>query len=172
MNLPFIKNLYFGQELSEDEIKDIPNPRAELHFHVMYKNLQVGCILGGLIGAIRGYRRHKSLAGLIRVAVKGQKLGCVIMAPAAPVMTEAILQKRNASDESIYDRCYRIRSNNNQVRVDRHATYLALAGGGLGSIAKIGVTNGLLMGFTVGTVTTGVLNSTLWKDKDLKKPDN
>ena len=59
-----------------------------------------------------------------------------------------------------------------QVRVDRHATYLALAGGGLGSIAKIGVTNGLLMGFTVGTVTTGVLNSTLWKDKDLKKTDN
>ena len=41
MNLPFIKNLYFGQELSEDEIKDIPHPRAELHFHVMYKNLQV-----------------------------------------------------------------------------------------------------------------------------------
>ena len=41
MNLPFFKNLYLGQELSEDEFKDIPNPRIELHFHVMYKNLQV-----------------------------------------------------------------------------------------------------------------------------------
>ena len=41
MNLLFFKNLYLGQELSEDEFKDIPNPRAELHFHVMYKNLQV-----------------------------------------------------------------------------------------------------------------------------------
>ena len=88
MNLPFWKQLFLAYELSDDEIKDIPNPRAELHFHVMYKNLQVspdfskfsmsntlfslqvGCILGGLIGAIRGYRRHKSLAGLIRVAVK------------------------------------------------------------------------------------------------------
>ena len=37
-------------------------------------SLQVGCILGGLIGAIRGYRRHKSLAGLIRVAVKVRTL--------------------------------------------------------------------------------------------------
>ena len=59
-----------------------------------------------------------------------------------------------------------------QVRVDRHATYLGLAGGGLGSIAKIGVTNGLLMGFTVGTVTTGILNSTLWKNKDAIKSDS
>ena len=59
-----------------------------------------------------------------------------------------------------------------QVRVDRHATYLGLAGGGLGSIAKIGVTNGLLMGFTVGTVTTGILNSTLWKNKDATKSDS
>ena len=39
------------------------------------------------------------------------------MAPAAPVMTEAILQKRNASDDSIYDRCYRIRNNTNQVHI-------------------------------------------------------
>ena len=64
MNLPFFKNLYLGQELSEDEFKDIPNPRIELHFHVMYKNLQVSfnnfdiwhrkfecdtlCLLGGM----------------------------------------------------------------------------------------------------------------------------
>ena len=93
------------------------------------------------------------------------------MGPLAPVMTEAILQKRNATEESVYDRCYRIRNNRNQLRVDRHATYLALAGGGLGSAAKIGVTNGLLLGFTVGTVTTGILNSTLWKNKD-SNPEN
>ena len=41
MNLHFLRNLYLGSELTEDQLQDIPYPRAELHYHVMYKNLQV-----------------------------------------------------------------------------------------------------------------------------------
>lgn len=41
MTTHFLKNLYLGSELTEDELKDIPNPRLELHYHVLHKNLQV-----------------------------------------------------------------------------------------------------------------------------------
>ncbi len=33
--------LFLGKELSDEEAKDIPHPRAELHFHVMTKCAQV-----------------------------------------------------------------------------------------------------------------------------------
>ena len=39
----FLKNLYLGSELTDEQMKDIPYPRAELHFHVLYKNIQVSC---------------------------------------------------------------------------------------------------------------------------------
>ncbi len=33
--------LFLGKELSDEDAKDIPHPRAELHFHVMTKCAQV-----------------------------------------------------------------------------------------------------------------------------------
>ena len=36
-----MKNLYLGTELTEEQLKDIPYPREELHFYVLHKNIQV-----------------------------------------------------------------------------------------------------------------------------------
>ena len=37
----FMKNLYLGTELTDEQLKDIPYPREELHFYVLHKNIQV-----------------------------------------------------------------------------------------------------------------------------------
>ena len=37
----FMKNLYLGTELTDEQLKDIPYPREELHFYVLHKNVQV-----------------------------------------------------------------------------------------------------------------------------------
>lgn len=42
MTSHLLKTLYFGTELTPEEHADIPHYRAELHFHVLYKNIQVG----------------------------------------------------------------------------------------------------------------------------------
>ncbi len=41
MTQNLLKRLLLGKELTDEEAKDIPHPRAELHFHVMTKCAQV-----------------------------------------------------------------------------------------------------------------------------------
>jgi hypothetical protein len=41
MTTNLLKTLYLGSTLTDEELKDIPNYRAELHYHVLYKSLQV-----------------------------------------------------------------------------------------------------------------------------------
>merc|ERR1712029_293908 len=59
MTTNLLKALYLGQELTEEELTDIPYPRLEVHWHVMYKQVELGgfagmCLIGPLIGAVRG----------------------------------------------------------------------------------------------------------------------
>lgn len=41
MTLNLFKTLYLGSELTNEEYENIPNYRFELHWHVLYKNLEV-----------------------------------------------------------------------------------------------------------------------------------
>ena len=41
MTANLLKTLYLDKTLSDDELKDIPFYRQELHFHVMYKGAEV-----------------------------------------------------------------------------------------------------------------------------------
>jgi hypothetical protein len=41
MTTNLLKTLYLGKELTPEEHADIPHYRAELHFHVLYKTVQV-----------------------------------------------------------------------------------------------------------------------------------
>ena len=45
MTTHFLKNLYLGSELTDDQLKEITQARTELHIHVLYKNLQVSILL-------------------------------------------------------------------------------------------------------------------------------
>ena len=45
--------------------------------------------------------------------LQGGKIGCGILVPLSPVMTEMAI--RNATEDAIYDRSFRIRNNKTQV---------------------------------------------------------
>merc|ERR1711971_1186629 len=92
-----LANLYVGSELTDDQLKDIPYPRQELHFYVLHKNIQVGCLVGGFIGSLRGLYKGRSIKSMLEVAYKGHKIGCLIMTPASPALTEAWLKHKNAT---------------------------------------------------------------------------
>merc|ERR1712111_178785 len=129
MTTNLLKALYLGQELTEEELTDIPYPRLEVHWHVMYKQVELGgfagmCLIGPLIGAVRG----RSVTAAWSAAKTGGKWGVITMTPLWPIATEVVLKK--ASQESTYDRAYRIRNNMGQLRVDRYADLFSL--GGLG----------------------------------------
>jgi len=155
----FMKNLYLGSELTEEQLKDIPYPREELHFYVLHKNIQVGCLLGGLIGSIRGLYKGRSIKSMIEVAYKGHKLGCLIMTPASPIITEAWLKHKNATEESIFHRSFKLRSNKREMRAYRYSTYSAILGSGTSLIYNRTVLPGLLFGISAGTLAGFVQNT-------------
>lgn len=45
MTANLLKTLYLGKELTPEEHADIPHYRAELHYHVLYKTIQVMIML-------------------------------------------------------------------------------------------------------------------------------
>ncbi|XP_023345631.1 uncharacterized protein LOC111714706 [Eurytemora carolleeae] len=123
----WVGRLLVDQQLSIEEYENIPQPRLELHTHVLYKGIQVGLVLGmGVIGPIVGYRKGKSLSSVMQYAVKGGKIGAGVMIPLAPIMTELTI--RGNEQERIYDRAFRLRHHETQLRADRWSTYGCLSG--------------------------------------------
>jgi len=64
-------------------------------------------------------------------------------------------------------RCSRL-SDPLQVRADRWATYGGLAGLGIGAVAGPGLLPGLMVGFTAGTVSSGLYGMSQAKAKKSK----
>jgi len=157
MTTNLFRALYLGQDLSDEDLKDIPQPRFEVHWHVMYKHVELGgfagmCIIGPLIGAIRG----RSPSAILQAARTGGKWGVLTMTPLWPVMTEMVL--KNATPDAVYDRAYRIRNNKGQLRVDRYADLFAIGGLGLAVALKGSIWTGLIAGMNVGIVAAAVQN--------------
>jgi len=157
MTQNLLKTLYLGKELSEDELQDIPNYRAELHFHVMYKNAQFGAISGLLVFGpmLRLYLGPRTIISIAQSSLKASKIGMGILIPASPIMTEAAI--RNSTEERIFDRSYRIRSNQGQMRTDRYATYGGVLGGAVTSLLGYKLVPGLISGLVAGTLTAGLI---------------
>ncbi len=180
MSENLFKILILGQELSEEQMQDIPNPRAELHLHVATKNAQVGAV-GGLFllgPALALARGPRSAAAVRNTALKTAKAMTAVLVPLAPILTEARLASGAGAAEgeedkdAVYDRSYRLRKNAGQMRTDR----CAYAGGLLGAIGSAAtggrVLPGLLVGFASGTVAAGIYgNSPMFKKSDGEEED-
>ena len=54
MTTNYLANIFLGRKLTEEQLRDITSPRAEIHIHVLYKCLQAGCVFGGLAGFVVG----------------------------------------------------------------------------------------------------------------------
>ncbi|ESO06797.1 hypothetical protein HELRODRAFT_170818 [Helobdella robusta] len=161
----WLQNLV-GFQLSEDEMKDIPYPKVELNTHVTFKCVQVfgifGTALGPLVALLNPKKRN--VQALISSSTKFGKYGVILGCFLGPAMTFARLNSINASDESIYDRCYRLRYNRNQVKVDRGFVFGATSGVVLFPLIfkKCPIFGGLT-GMTLGVISAVVYNANIAK---------
>jgi hypothetical protein len=163
MSVPWLKNLV-GIPVDEETMKVIPNPTAELIAHVTLKDIQafgiIGTFIVGPVSALRrpetrnvlGIRRRMARCGLWGIA-----LGCA----AGPAMTYARMMTVHV--DGVYDRCYRLRHNQGQVRVDRGSLIGLVAGSGLSIAVKKCPVFGGLVGMSAGVVSMALYNKSLEK---------
>lgn len=163
MTANWVSVLLLDAKLTREEYEDIPHPRLELHTHVLFKNIQMGLILGmGVVGPLVGLVRGRSVAAAMAGGLKGGKVGVAVLAPVAPFMVEGAV--RNQEQERIYDRAFRIRYNSGQMRADRWAVAGGVGGcvlGGMG--APVGALAGGMMGIALGTLGAGFYTNTVLK---------
>jgi len=168
MSWPWFKN-HVGLSLDEQQMKDIPNPTAELIVHVTLKDVQAFGLIGTLIvGPISALRRPetRNLLGLRRRMTRCGLAGVAVGLVAGPLMTYARIY--NQSEEAVVDRCYRLRHNRGQVRVDQASLVGLLGGGGLSIAVKKCPMFGGLIGMCAGIIGMAVYNH---KSKENVKED-
>ena len=165
MGTKWATNLYFPVKLSQADMQQIPLPRLEMNIHITYKTVEAGTILGlGVIGPLSAAFRKQSL---LQGALRGGRYGAVIGLVVGPCLN--YLKFRGGStDESIWDRCYRLRYNRNQVRVDRMVTWAAIGGSAAAAYMGSAVLNGTVVGIFVGTISMALYNMIIMKGDKTK----
>ncbi len=81
--------------------------------------------------------------------------------PLAPVLTEMAI--RNSDDYQVWDRSYRIRNNEGQMRTDRFAAAGVVLGFVGSAAAGATILPGLMAGLAVGTVSSGIYGNFIKK---------
>ncbi|GMS91639.1 hypothetical protein PENTCL1PPCAC_13814, partial [Pristionchus entomophagus] len=135
MSTKWLKN-FTGLQQSEADIQNVPNALVELGIHITCKTIQVGTVLGSVIGpAIALVRKKCPKTGFIRGGARGAAIGALL----GPVVTVATT--RNKTEPEITDRCYRLRHNAGQLWVDR--SFVAAAALGFLGAGTIGLVAGI-----------------------------
>ena len=97
----YLKN-HLGFKLTEQEMGDIPNPRAELVTHVTIKDVQAFGLLGSLLfGPLAAVARKptRSAAGVASTAARLGTRGALLGLIAGPAM--ALGRMRTLNDEEV-----------------------------------------------------------------------
>ena len=165
MSLPWLKNM-LGVTLSDEDMENIPYPKFELITHVTIKDVQAFGLLGSLffapISAVvkkqnRNWPEIKSRMG--RYGRNGMILGLIT----GPLMTYFRLRSIE-TEEEVTDRCYRLRKNRDQVRVDQASVIGGVAGAGLATFsAGTSATFGGVVGMSSGVILAAIYNAKLAK---------
>ena len=158
MSVSWLKN-HAGFELSDDQMKDIPNPKAELITHVTFKTVQAFSLLGMVVAApaVVAIRGPRNLLALRNKCISYAKGGAVIGVPAGPLMTYA--RMRSLDEDGVYDRCYRLRYNRGQVRVDRFWIIGGLVGMTAATATSGVATAGAVLGMNAGVLLAAAYNN-------------
>jgi len=165
MSLSWLKN-HAGFQLTDEQMRDIPYPYVELHTHVLIKTAQAFGLLGTvLIGPVSAVVRRdtRSLSGVKLSSYKCGKWGVVLSLVVAPLMTQGVLRGKKATPESVYDRCYRLRYNRGQVRVDRGSAVGAVTGSALAVPIGANPLMGALFGMSFGIISMAYYNNVMLK---------
>lgn len=99
----WFKNLA-GLSQSDLELMMVPNPMTELTIHVTFKSVQMGTLLGTIIGPITHLIRHQGIDQdkAISSAANGGLYGAGCGFLMGPILT--YLATKNLNDVQIYDR--------------------------------------------------------------------
>jgi len=163
MNLSYLKN-HLGFKLTDEEMRDIPYPYVELYTHVFIKTAQAFGLLGTVVvGPVSALARSKtrSLAGISSSAYTCGKWGMMLSLVVAPLMTQSVLKAKKTDRDGVYDRCYRLRYNRGQVRIDRGSAVGAVTGAVLAGPTGASPLLGILVGMSAGIISMAVYNSSL-----------
>jgi len=162
MSIPWFKK-YVGFEVPDEQMRDIPYPYVELHAHVILKCAQAFGFLGTVIvGPLAALSRSKTrtLSGIMSTSCTCGKYGVLLSFIAGPLMTNRVLSAKKADRDSVYDRSYRLRYNEKQLRIDRGSAVGAVSGSVLASQMSASPVMGALFGMSVGFISMMVYNST------------
>ncbi|XP_060575843.1 uncharacterized protein LOC132733252 [Ruditapes philippinarum] len=159
----WMKNMC-GAKLDDESMQRVAHPRLELTTHVTIKTVQsfgfIGTVLVGPINAaIRPETRN--WASVQEKMTRAGTNGLIIGAVLGPVLT--YLATKNEKDGyKVWDRCYRLRYNRCQVRVDRLSVLGAATGAAIayGTAHAGGVAFGSLVGMSSGILLGAIINAT------------
>jgi hypothetical protein len=161
MSWPWFKN-FFGLTVTDEEMRKIPRPYPELMLHATFKSIQafglLGTFVAGVLSAVL-VSSTRNFSDIKTNAVSYGKWGVVCGLFAGPLITHARLVFVNADAAAVYDRCYRLRCNRNQVRLDRASIFGAVGGSMLATLAGGSPVLGALLGMFGGMVSAAFYNS-------------
>ena len=154
MSVPWLKNM-IGFTLTDQEMKQIPYPRLEVTVHVTCKAIQAFVVLGSCLIAPISAMLSSDTRGLGEITRRMTSYGrtaIMIALFVGPLMTYLRLMSAK-KEEEVTDRCYRLRKNRVQLRVDR-GTMMGIVAGY--SLASLGLLPSTMFGITIG-IPAGIL---------------
>lgn len=156
----WLRNLC-GSKLDDDAMQRIAHPNLELCTHVTMKTVQSFGLLGTLlVGPVSASLRPetRNLAGFQEKMTRAGTGGVILGAAVGPLLTYLVV-KNEKDGYKVWDRCYRLRYNRSQVRVDQ----LSIVGAATGAAIAYGTAQagGPLFGSLVG-MSTGLLLGALY----------
>ena len=148
-----------GFDLTDEEMREVMWPKMELGLFISLKTSQSGVVLGTLAPLIvYGAIRRSAFPVLQRAVKVGGVRGALIGSVIGPTLAYTFMQKKELSSDDCFDRCYRLRYNRNQVRVDR-AFDLGLLTGALIFYSSGQAVFGACLFSTSFIIGTGILNT-------------
>ncbi|CAF0886842.1 unnamed protein product [Didymodactylos carnosus] len=122
-------------DLDDEQRVLIPHPLRELTLHCIYKGIEVAPVVG--LATVLPYQLYKSKRNpqlrpiLSRV---GTMYGAVAGAVLSVTFMHAKLYQEKYDEYRIWDRSYRLRHSQGQLRADRYSLYSAIVGGVTGFV--------------------------------------
>ncbi|KAL4233592.1 hypothetical protein ACF0H5_008273 [Mactra antiquata] len=155
----WLKNMC-GRTLEDEAMQRVACPRLELGTHITFKTVQAFGLLGTvLVGPITAavkpeFRNYEGLKNSVtRAGVGGVVLGAVT----GPILTYLVTRKED--QYKVWDRCYRLRYNRCQVRVDRTSMLGAASGAAIGAAYAGMAAFGGVVGMSAGIIFAAIYNN-------------
>lgn len=162
MGSEWLKNMC-GSSLDDEAMQRVPYPKTELVMHVTTKTIQAFGLLGTvLVGPISAAVKKdtRNWPGVKHKMTRCGRGGLILGVFAGPLMV--YMKIKNEEDPyKVWDRCYRLRYNRGQVRVDRASLIGAMTGAAAGTATASGAMFGGLVGMSTGILAMAVYNNAI-----------